>query len=132
MPTASTHNVTATECQIDILKVANNRLIIIDQIVSQETWVNMMLDYGQRYAFLFSQNYGTDAAKIESYLTKSIVGNWFWNWWKMKWMQDDHTYIYNKIQRHIYISYEQYKCYLLRHETLEQELLGLLELENIL
>jgi len=115
-----------------MLKVSNNRLIIIEQIVTKEEWIDMMLDYGQRFAHLFSRIYDSDAEKIENYLTKSIVGNWYWRWWKLKWMQDDHHYIYNKVQRMANLTYEQYKCYLLNDENLEQDLLGLLEIENIL
>jgi hypothetical protein len=130
MPTKTTNNITETEASVDSLKFAHNRLINIHEIITEEQWLNMMLDWGNIYAKSFCQLYGNSAEQIEALILQQS-NTWYWNWWRYKWMHDDWHFITNKIQ-HTQMSYAQYKSYLLCSETLEQDLLGLIESRNIL
>lgn len=131
MPTTTTHNITRTEASVDSLKFAHNRLVIIEGIITEEDWAEKMFLYGCRYAFMFASLFGNKQDEVEQLLTKyppdaGCTDNWFWMWWRFKWMYDDWDYITNKVQRLQGLTYEHYKCYMLNSETLEQDLLTIM------
>jgi len=122
---------THTQHLADSLRFAHNRIVHIHKIVTEDEWAEMMLTYGERYALLFSLIFGDRADTMASLLTDSppeqgCRNNWFWMWWRWKWMYDDWVYITNKIQHHQQPTYQQYKCYMLNDEKLEEELVGML------
>ncbi|TAG31901.1 MAG: hypothetical protein EAZ35_02295 [Sphingobacteriia bacterium] len=121
---------TQTQLAVDSLKWAHNWLLKVNPSLYEEQWVTMMFDHGYRYAKIFAMSFAIGEERIEEQLIKSKPesgepNNWFWMWWKIKWMQDDWQYITNKVYNQP-ISYEQYKTYMQNCETLEHDLLNLL------
>lgn len=132
--TPQTKHYTKTDASADALKFAHRWLFKRVEI-NEEQWVTLMFEYGDRFAAIFSMMFEDKAEWLHNYLVtappdKGNTHNWFWMWFKMKWMQDDWEYIDQKIYCQP-VTYMQYKTYLLNCEILEQDLLNLLLSKNI-
>lgn len=126
---------TKTEASIESLKFAHRWLFKVLDGFYEEQWATMMFDHGYRFAAVFAMCFPDQEKLIEDSLIKTspTTGephNWFWMWWKLKWMQDDWEYINSKIYTQP-VGYEQYKSYMLHCEQLEQDLLSLLKEKQI-
>jgi hypothetical protein len=133
----TTPTVIATESptahSIDALKFSH-RWILKRNDFFEEQWLNKMFDHGYRFASYFAAMFPGRENMIEQMLLQAAPEpgqehNWFWSWWKTKWMQDDWQYITDKVHLQP-ISYDQYKSYMLNCEMLEQDLLDLLTLKQ--
>jgi hypothetical protein len=120
---------------IDELKMAHRWTLRKTDLFENE-WVEMLFEHGQRFAVHFSRLFPYIQNTIENVLLKSPAEegnahNWFWTWWKLKWMQDDWNYITDKVYNQA-ISYTQYKTYMLHCEILEQDLFNLIHDKKVI
>lgn len=133
--TPLTKTITQTESTIDSLKLAHRWLFKVIDGFYEEQWVTMMFNYGYQYAELFAMCYPGKEQIIEAALIKTPaepgeVHNWFWMWWKLKWMMNDWDYINDKVYNQP-VSYEQFKIYMRHDEKLQMDLLDLLNAKQV-
>lgn len=97
--------------------------------LSREELDYMSFEYGcsfaEWFASLFPEN---QELKIKNIFLTSPAkpgdpNNWYWMWWRLKWLQDDEAYVKNEV--YTFMGYTQHKCYLLKSEALEMELLNM-------
>lgn len=127
--------ITVTDATVDELKFAH-RFILKRVQISEEQWCELMFENGHRYALLFSMLFGEKQEWLHNHLAThpaedGAPGNWFWMWWKFKWMQDDYQYINNKVFQ-LGVCYETYKTYMLQSQMLEEDLVNILHSKIIL
>ncbi len=129
LPTTNKH-ISHTQEQAASLQFAHRWLLKVHPHLTEEQWQNMMFEAGIAFATSFSFLFDGKQQHIEDVLTKHKADdnntNWFWMWFKYKWMEDDWHYITNKVFTQP-TSYHQYKSYMLLNQLLEEELLTLLE-----
>lgn len=121
-------SISKTEASVDALLFAH-RWLLMKVPIQEEQWITKMYEHGYAFAERFSGLFPGLEKKMEETLTKSPAqpgspNNWFWMWWKLKWMQDDWEYINCKVYRQP-CSYEHYKSYMLNCEILESDLLNI-------
>lgn len=109
---------------------AAHRWLINRVDITQDEWCELMMQYGLRFAAIFSLLFPAKEQWVEDYLTKEKAlpgepNNWFWMWFRLKWMQDDAVYMQQAVYKQP-ISYEHYKTYMLHSEALETELMNML------
>lgn len=99
--------------------------------LTEESWNYMMFEYGRHYAYLFAAMFDDKSEWLYDYLLKSEPEpgddhNFFWMWFKYKWMQNDYEYISNKVYEQP-IEYNHYKTIFLQAPHLDEDLLSLLQ-----
>jgi len=122
--------ITKTQASVNALKFTHRWLFKVMPNFYEEQWATMLFDYGYRFAAHFSSMFPGKEKMIEELLIKTPAQsgdthNWFWMWWKIKFIQDDWEYINQKVYQQP-VSYDLYKTYMLQSEILEQDLLNLL------
>lgn len=103
--------------------------------ITTEEWNEMLFEYGDRYALLFSLMFGDKAEWLYEFLIKTVPEkndrhNWFWMWWKMKWLQDDFAFVSDKVYQQP-VTYAQWKGWMMQSEYLEVDLLNLIESKSL-
>ncbi len=129
MISTPTKNISHTQQQAASLQFAHRWLFKVHPNLTEEHWSQMMFEAGIAFATTFSFLFDSKQQVIEDILTKqetSNGNNWYWMWFKYKWMQDDWEYVTQKIFNQP-ITYHQYKSYMLLNQHLEEELLSLVE-----
>ena len=101
---------------------------------TKEEWTQMMFENGRHYAIVFSGLFGEKSAWMSEYLLRTIAdtgdkNNFYWTWWRWRWMQNDYVYINNKVYEQP-ISYLHFKSFMLHDESIEYDLLDILEQKN--
>lgn len=113
-----------------------NRWLFKKVDITYEEWNEMMFEYGDRYALIFSLMFESKAEWLHDFLVKSAPEkndhhNWFWMWWKLKWMQDDFNFISQKVYLQP-VTYVQWKSWLMKSEHLEEDLMNFIHSKNLL
>lgn len=134
-PTETKH-ISQTQLSVESLQFAHRWLFKVHTEFTEEQWFNMIIDYGLIYANQFSLCFTTKQPLVYQVLTSSAPEqgckhNWFWQWFKLKWMQDDWDYINNKVYQQG-VSYQHFKTYMIQNEMLEVELVNLLHDKQVL
>lgn len=127
--TTPTITTSATQHTIDELKFAH-RWILKRNDTFEDQWLTEMFEHGYRFAAHFASMFPGREEQVSALLlnepaTDGNEHNWFWMWWKFKYMQDDWNYINGKVYNQP-ITYSHYKSYMLHDEQLENDLLDLL------
>jgi hypothetical protein len=136
MPTTPlTKTITQTEATIDSLKLAHRWLFKVLEGLYEEQWVIMMFEYGYHYAECLAICYPGKEDVILNALIKAAPDpgeehNWFWMWWKVKWMMDDWHYISNKVYQQP-VTYSEYKVYMRHDQKLQLDLLDILHSKKV-
>jgi hypothetical protein len=122
--------ISKTEASIDALQFAH-RWVMKKAAMHEEEWVTMLYESGYQFAASFSKLFPGVEKSIEDMLTKSAAdpgmpNNWYWMWWKLKWMQDDWEYITYKVYDQP-CPYAHFKSYMQHCDKLEAELFNLLK-----
>ena len=103
--------------------------------MSEDEWTDMMFEHGCRYASVFAQLYTGSEKKIQDELLLSKpepgqANNFYWMWWRMKWMQDDALFIHDETYLQP-VTYNQIKTDMLHSDILEYDLLNILEIFHL-
>lgn len=122
--------ITKTDELIGGLQFSHHWLLKKVPHLTQDYWTQLMFDYGVAFAEQFSNNYLQFKEQVKNALLLTPAeakqtNNWYWSWFKLKWLQDDKVYVDNHIYKQP-ISYLHYKTYMLNCEVLEQDLLFLI------
>lgn len=125
-----TKRITQTQLSVESLQFAHRWLFKVIDDLTEDKWTAMLMDYGLIYANQFSLCFLSSQPLVYEVLTSSkpeegCKHNWFWQWFKLKWMHDDWNYITNKVYLQG-ISYAHYKTYMIQDELLEIELVNML------
>lgn len=131
-----TKHISQTQLSIESLQFAHRWLFKVMDDFNHEQWAAMLIDYGLIYANNFSLCFTDSQPLVYKVLTSAAPEagckhNWFWQWFKLKWMQDDWDYINDKVYLQ-HISYRHFKTYLIQNELLEVELINLLHDKQVL
>lgn len=117
--------ISKTEASIDALLFAH-RWVLKKVPIHEEQWITMMFEHGYAFAAHFANLFPGCEKNIEDILIRTAAepgspNNWYWMWWKLKWMQDDWEYIENKIYNQPCL-YAHFKSYMQNCEVLEADL----------
>lgn len=126
----STTSKTINKTKRDALVFQKTQASIVETTgINQDDLNVMIFDYGCFFAEWFASLFlPGQEQKIKDFLLQTPArpgepNNWFWMWWRIKWMRDDEAFIKNNV--YTFMGYTQHKSYLLHSETLELELLNM-------
>lgn len=126
----TTINQSKAQQTVDELLFAH-RWTLVRNDLFEEQWATMMFEYGYLFASQFASLFTGRERQVEQELLEAAPEagqphNWYWMWWKLKWMQDDWNWVNDKVHLQP-ITYDHYKTYMINCEILEQDLMNLLE-----
>jgi hypothetical protein len=102
--------------------------------MDEAEWFAMMFDYGYEFAERFCKQFNNPRYcfyNLVQVKTQGKAGNFFWNWWRFKWLLHDKDWLINEAYSGIMVNYHNCKQHLLNDKQLVQELLEDLDTKTV-
>lgn len=122
---------TTTYTGVKRLSLAQAHFCLLQRTdMSEGNWLDAMFEFGCRFAEEFA-NLLPNSCEVKALLLKAPAqpgqpNNAFWMWWRVKWMLDDEGIVANRCLDQP-ITYPHLKSYMIGDETLETELLNMID-----